>query len=203
MTVTAAERGERRDMSSMREIYIVATASADRVDTEALTEALRADDVEISIDQNGVFCSIKAEQSRVEIRFESRSEPLGWAPELLEGPGDVREFLQNARGFYRISFEPGQPQNSVAVFEALWAARTLLELVDGVCVDTSAFKLHDQQDIEEITELDFDIRDHITVHGVDMPGQASQLWVHTHGMSKFGVPDVEMFFIHEDDVPAR
>jgi len=89
----------------------------------------------------------------------------------------------------------------VAVFEALWTVRMLLELAEGVAVDASAFKLHSSQDVEEITELDFDIRDHVTIHAVEL-GEKGKLWVHSHGLQKFGSADVEMFGIDEDDLPA-
>jgi hypothetical protein len=90
----------------------------------------------------------------------------------------------------------------VAVFEALWAVRTLLELVQGLAIDTTAFKLHASQDVEEITELDFDIRDHLTIHAQQLGADGKTTWVHTHGLAKFGAQEVELFNIAEDDMAA-
>lgn len=188
-------------MSTLRETYIVATEKTAPIDREAVKEAFESDDVSLVFDEEGVLFSVRAESSRVDVTFESRLAPLGWTPELLTGTPELREKLREARGFYRISFEPGQPQPSVAVFEALWTVRLLIELVQGVAIDVTAFKLHSPQDIEEITELDFDIRDHVTIHAMEL-GEGGKMWVHTHGLSKFRCPEVEMFAIAEDDLPA-
>jgi len=188
-------------VSTLRETYIVATEKTAPIEREAVTRAFESDDVTLVFDEEGVLFSVRADSSRVEVKFESRFEPLGWTPDLLSGTPELREKLKEARGFYRVSFEPGQPQPSVAVFEALWTVRLLVELVEGVAIDVTAFKLHSPQDIEEITELDFDIRDHVTIHAIEF-GEGGRMWVHTHGLSKFKSPEVEMFAIAEDDLPA-
>lgn len=189
-------------MSGLREVYIVAAASPEPLPPEVITEAFEADDVRVLLGEEGTLFSLRAETSRVDVRFEARLAPLGWSPDLLTGTPELRAQLEQARGFYRISVEPGQPQASVAAFEALWTVRTLLELTEGVAVDVTAFKLHASMDVEEITELDFDIRDHLAVHAEQLAGGERSYWVHTHGMAKFAAPDVEMFHIAEDDLPA-
>lgn len=189
-------------MTGRRDVYIVATDSAEPLTPEIVTEAFEAEEVEVVFGEDGCLFSVRAEQSRVDVRFEARLNPLGWTPDLLIGSPELRELLEQAHGFYRVSFEPGVPQPSIAAFEALWTVRTLLELVDGVAIDTTAFRLHSALDVEEITELDFDIRDHVTVHAQPMGDGERNNWVHTHGMSKFAAPDVEMFHISEDDLPA-
>lgn len=188
-------------MSTLREIYIVATEETSPLSSEAIKEAFASDDVGLVFDEDGALFSVRADSSRVDVRFEARPEALGWTPELLTGTPELRAQLKAARGFYRVAFEPGRPQPSVAVFEALWTVRLLIELVQGVAVDSSSFKLHSPQDIEEITELDFDIRDHVTIHAMEL-GESGKMWVHTHGLSKFRCPEVEMFAIAEEDLPA-
>lgn len=188
-------------MTALREVYIVATDTADPLAPEVLTEAFAGEDVQVTFGEDGCLFSVKAETTRVDVRFESRLSPLGWTPDLLTGTPELRAALEQARGFYRVAYVPGQPQPSIATFEALWTVRTLLELVDGVAVDTIAFKLHSPMDIEEITELDFDIRDHVTVHAQALGG-GGKAWVHTHGMAKFAASDVEMFNISEADLSA-
>ncbi len=186
----------------MREAYIVATEAAEPLAPEVLAEAFEAEDVKLVFGEDDCLFSVRAEATRVDVKFEPRFTALGWTPELLTGTAELREQLQHAHGFYRVSFEPGMPQPSIAAFEALWAVRTLLELTDGVAVDVTAFKLHSATDVEEITELDFDIRDHITVHAEPLGDGERNNWVHTHGMAKFAAPDVEMFHISEDDLAA-
>lgn len=189
-------------MTGAREVYIVATDSPEELAPELLTEAFEAEDVKLVFGENGCLFSVCSEASRVDVKFERRLRPLGWTPGLLTGSSELRNLLEKAKGFYRVSFEPTQAQPTVAGFEALWAVRTILELCDGVAVDVTAFKLHSPMDVEEITELDFDIRDHFTVHAQPIGVGERSHWVHTHGMAKFGAPDVEMFHISEDDLAA-
>jgi hypothetical protein len=186
----------------LKDVYIVATASAKPVGDELLKEAFESDEIELKLGEDGCLFSVRAEATRIDVRFESRKEDLGWSPELLSGSPQSHETLQGSRGFYRFSFEPGKPQATVAVFEALWCVRTLLEIVDGVAIDITAFKLHTQEDIEELTELEFDIRDHIALHAVEAGTTESPLWIHSHGMAKFGMWDVEVFNLGEPDLKA-
>ena len=114
----------------------------------------------------------------------------------------TRHYHMDAGKLSRSTLSDANAQRPVAVFEALWAVRTLLELTAGVVVDVMAFKIHGPEDIEEITELDFDIRDHLTIHAMEIGEKDKSYWVHTHGMAKFGQLDVEMFNITEEDLAA-
>lgn len=191
-------------MTGLREVYIVACDSSEALAPEIVREAFEAEDVKVVFGEDGALFSVRADESRVDVKFETRLAPLGWTPEILTGTPELRAMLEQARGFYRVSYEPGKPQPSVAAFEALWAVRTLLELLEGVGIDVTSFKLHAPLDVEEITELDFDIRDHVTVHAEAIGEGERNLWVHTHGMAKFSAPDVEMFHLTEDDLaPAE
>lgn len=184
----------------MKEVYVVASPDPKPVALDALREAFEGEDVQFVTDEDGLFFSVRSDTSRVDCRFEARAERLGWSPELLSGTEACHQALRKARGFYRFSFEPGKPQSSVAVFEALWCVRTLLEHAEGVVVDTTAFRLHTSEDVTEITEFDFDIRDHVTLHAVDAGQGDRRWWVHTHGLSKFGQADVEVFNLAEEDL---
>ncbi len=187
-------------MSALRETYIVATPALEPLSRAQITDAFETEDVKVTFELDGALFSVQADESRVDVRFEVRSEALGWTPELLTGTPELRSRLEQARGFYRVSFAYGVPQPSVAVFEALWTVRMLVELVEGVTVDVTSYKIHSPQDVEEITELDFDIRDHLTIHAMELSDH--KLWVHSHGLIKFASPEVEMFGISEDDLPA-
>ncbi|MGA9524426.1 MAG: hypothetical protein WBV82_23425 [Myxococcaceae bacterium] len=183
-------------------MYILATRSTEPVPLEALQETIEGEGVEFVTDVPGLLCSIRSGDSRTDIRFETLDGVLGETPEFLTGSEEALEFLKTAQGFYRISLENTGVQASVAVFEALWCARALMEHVEGVLLDVTAFKVHDPSDIEEITELDFDIRDHIDLHAIAVAEGESPLWVHTHGMEKFGAQDVEIFQLNSEDLPA-
>lgn len=185
----------------MRETYILATRSEAPLSLDALRQEFESEEIRFEPVEAGWGFTLKAEGSEVQIRFEALEASLGWTPELLTGTDPARDLLNAARGFYRIAFEPGQPQPSVAVFEALWAARLLMEHVEGVLLDVTSFKLHEPSDVVEITELEFDIRDHVTLHAVEAPEGAGPLWVHSHGMEKFGTRNVEVFRLEEEDLP--
>ena len=188
----------------MREIYILATLADAPVPLEELRSSFESEQVKLAASQDGQGFVLSAEEVELAVRFESRTQPLGWSPDLLTGSGEAKALLERARGFYRLSFEPGHPQPSVAVFEALWCVRTLMEHMEGVLLDVTAFKLHDGGDVVEITELDFDIRDHVNLHAVEATTGETPLWIHSHGMEKFGRRDVEIFHLAEEDLlPAE
>ncbi len=187
----------------MKEVYILAAPSAEPLAVEAMIEALEADDVTLQPLEGEHGFTLRAGESAVEVRFETLAGPLGWTPDFLTGSDESQELLKTARGFYRISYELGRPQPSVAVFEALWCARTIMELLgDGALLDVTAFKLHDAEDVREITELEFDIRDHVNLHAVQVAEGNTPLWVHSHGMEKFGTRDLEVFQLADEDLPA-
>lgn len=185
----------------MKETYILATASEAPLSMDALRHEFESEEIAFETLSTGWGFLLTAEGSQVQVRFESLEASLGWTPDLLVGTDAARALLKSARGFYRISFEPGQPQPSVAVFEALWCARMLMEQAQGVLLDVTAFKLHEANDVVEITELEFDIRDHVALHAVEAPEGAGPLWVHSHGMEKFGTRNVEVFRLEEEDLP--
>ncbi len=187
----------------MKELYILATEEAQPASLAAVKETLASEEVQF-IDKPGLFFCVKTEDLEIDVRFEELSQPLGWTPDLLNGTEESHQTVRKARSLYKISFAPGQPQPSVAVFEALWCARALMEHLPAVLLDVSAYKLHAPDDVVEITELDFDIRDHISLHAVQAGDGEHGLWVHSHGMEKFACPDVEAFNLAEDDLlPAE
>jgi hypothetical protein len=188
----------------LKEIYILATEGQRPIPLDELREPFESEDVDFIPADKGTPWSfdLKAEESHVRVRFESLDASMGWSPNLLTGSDEAHQLLRKARGFYRIEIEPGKPQGSVAVFEALWTARALMERIPGVLLDITAFKLHEPTDVEEITELEFDIRDHVNLHAVQATDTDAPLWVHSHGLEKFGSPDVEMFGLGEKDLAA-
>jgi hypothetical protein len=188
----------------VKEIYILATESPEPPPLESVKVAMESDEAHVSPDENGCLFTLRTHESVISVRF--AKELSGPATNLkLTGSDDSLEKLRAAKGFYWIAFEPGKPQPSVGVFEALWCARSLMEQLPGVLIDLTAFKVHDSQDVVEITDLEFDIRDHVNLHAVDLAhGGDSPLWVHSHGMEKFGVRDVEAFHLGQGDLmPAE
>jgi hypothetical protein len=181
--------------------YLLAVERVQPVSLDVLKQSLEDEGVQFS-EEGGVLLSVRVNGARTDITYEKIKSPIKAPGDFITGSDESVEMLRKAKAIYRISFEPAQPQASVAVFEALWCVRALMEQVAGALLDVTAFKLHDAHDVEEITELEFDIRDHINLHAVEATEGASPLWVHTHGMEKFGARDVEAFNLSEEDLPA-
>ncbi len=189
----------------MKEVYIVATEDAEPLGPDAIGEAFETDDVTVELEETPGSFRLRSAEAQIAVRFEALESPLGWTPELLTGSEGAHARLRRARGLYRVAYEtPPGSQPTVGVFEALWCVRGLLERREGVLLDASAFKLHEEDDVREITELDFDIRDHVNLHAVEAAPGDAPLWVHSHGMAKFGQRDVEIFHLSEADLlPAE
>jgi len=186
----------------VKDIYIVATLSDAPVDFAAIDEELDADDLLFSGDEGRWSFRYESGSGPLEVRFEAREEALGETPELLSGNPANLDVLRRAKGFYRIAFPTNEAHPPLIVVEALVLARIILASTEGVLLDISSFKVHGEQDVEEIIDLDFDIRDHLSIHVQQLTDGESPLWVHTHGMEKFGVRDVELFHISEDELDA-
>ena len=188
----------------MREIYVLAAAETAPVSLELVREALESDESHVIPGENGSLFTLRMHEMNIAVRFQARRPKSRLGRNHLTGTDESLATLKRARGMYSIAFEPGKPQPSVGVFEALWCARGLLERQEGVLVDASAFKVHEEEDVREITELDFDIRDHVNLHALEAAPGDAPLWVHSHGMAKFGQRDVEIFQLSEDDLlPAE
>jgi hypothetical protein len=186
----------------LREVYIVATEQTESLASGVLAEAFSAEDAGFKLAEDGSGFSLTSAESTVSVRFEALEAAIGWTPDLLTGSDEAHGMFRRARGFYRIAFEPGVPGPTAAVFEALGCARALLERLPGVLLDVTAFKLHELEDVAEITELDFDIRDHVNLHAVEVAEGDAPYWVHSHGMEKFGTRELEVFRLSEDDLRA-
>jgi hypothetical protein len=188
----------------VKEVYLVAIARASAIPEDTLRAAFESEEMAYTPAPDGQGFTLEAEGSRVEVVFESRPTPTEWTSDLFSGSDTALESLSHARAFYRFAFETGGAQPTVPVFVALMCARIVLTHADGVLVDITSSKVHDSEDVAEITELDFDIRDHVNLHAVEVIEGETPLWVHSHGMEKFGARDLEIFHLGEQDLlPAE
>jgi uncharacterized protein YegJ (DUF2314 family) len=188
----------------VKEVYLLAMARASAVPIEALRASFESEEMSFTPASDGQGFTIEAEGSKIEVVFESRPTPEEWTADLFSGSEPALEALARARSFYRFAFEPGSPQPTVPVFVALMCARIVLLHSEGVMVDITSSKVHEPDDVGELTELDFDIRDHLNLHAVEVIEGETPLWVHTHGMEKFGARDLEIFHLGEQDLlPAE
>jgi uncharacterized protein YegJ (DUF2314 family) len=188
----------------VKEVYLVALEGAQPVPTEALLAAFEAEELAFTPAAEGHGFTLEAEDARVEVVFESRPAPREWTADLFSGSAPALETLGKAHSFYRLAFELNAVQPTVPVFAALLCSRVLLAHAPGVLVDITSSKVHESDDVAEITELDFDIRDHVNLHAVEVIEGETPLWVHSHGMEKFGARDLEIFHLGEQDLlPAE
>jgi hypothetical protein len=187
----------------VKELFVVASTQAQPLAIETLREVFESDDVQIVTDDPAVLFSVRSGDTRVDVTFHAKGYQLPVNRDLLTGSDEAKATFKKAKSYYSVAFEPAKPQPSVAVFEALWCGRSLMEqLGSAILLDVQSYKLHDAEDVVEITELEFDIRDHINLHAVEVSGQGGRLWVHCHGMEKFGGRDIEVFNLNEDDLMA-
>ncbi|WP_257460198.1 DUF2314 domain-containing protein [Archangium lipolyticum] len=188
----------------MKEVYLVASSRGSPVSLEALRASFESEEMTFLPGADGKGFNVEAEGVRVEVVFEQRPTPQEWTSDLFSGSEPALSSLGRARSFYRFAFEVGSPQPTVPVFVALMCARILLLHAEGVLVDITSSKVHEAEDVAELTELDFDIRDHLNLHAVEVIEGDTPLWVHSHGMEKFGARDLEIFHLGEQDLlPAE
>jgi len=187
------------------EVYLLATEQEGPAPLDALRASFATDEVEFTPNEDGQGFVLRADSSEVHVRLTVGPDGLPkFNKAAYSGSPEAFSRLGKAKAYYHLSLEPGGAQPTLPVFEALWAVRTLLEHVPGVLVDLAAFKLHEPEDVVEITELDFDIRDHVHLHAVEVTEGDTPLWVHSHGMEKFGARDLEIFHLAEQDLlPAE
>ncbi|MDY7230646.1 hypothetical protein [Hyalangium rubrum] len=187
----------------MKEVYVLAIESSSAIPLGELRPLFELDEMSFLPAEDGEGFALEAEGVRVEVRFDNEGPAEAADLNLLTGSEESQQFLQRASGFYRLSIVPGSgPQPTVPVSEALRCVRKLMEHSQGVLLDRTAHKLHDVADVVEIVELDFDIRDHVNLHAVAAIEGDTPLWVHSHGMEKFGSRDLEIFHLGEDDLLA-
>jgi uncharacterized protein YegJ (DUF2314 family) len=191
----------------VKELYLLAVERSSPIPLEMLRDTFEADAEDVltfAPDADGQGFSVEMEGARVAVCFEARPTPEDWALNLFTGNEAVLEKLGQAQGFYRLSFRPGPPHPTLSVFVALMCARVLMQHAGGVLVDITALKVHDAEDVADLTELDFDIRDHVNLHAVEVIEGETPLWVHSHGMEKFGARDLEIFHLGEQELlPAE
>lgn len=142
-------------------------------------------------------CSLQVERVDPE-----SNEPLSFDPDLLEAAGLTREMLDQFnrpawRAMLRMEAPGGDVQDTV-VF-ATKIAKRLAELAGGIVMDVCAYRFFGPNGWPVDGPVgDFDVREHVHTHlatGFDEVANTS--WVHTHGLTKFGRPELEIY-----DVPA-
>lgn len=128
---------------------------------------------------------------------------LAAPPALLERleTGD-RRLLETARATYRLSVNrPGSNPANAVRFQ-VHVADALLDRAAGVTLDPEMQLVWGSDAWRAARELgELDVRRHVVIHAEPLP--AGKVWLHTHGLIKFGRPDLEMSDVAEAQVESR
>ena len=145
----------------------------------------------VALSPAGGVCSLRVE------RPESEAQGLSLPAEMLEVSGLTEEMLAKFnRPAWRMIIEMAKPAEDVleTVIFCTRLTQRLAALGDGVVMDTYAYRFFGPEGwpVEE-PNPEFDVREHMHIHIESDSG-----WVHTHGLIKFGRPEMEIY-----DVPAE
>lgn len=145
----------------------------------------------VAIGPEGGTCILRVEQA------EPQSQGLSLAPEMLEPSGLTEEMLAKFnQPRWRVVLEMTAPGNEVreTVIFITRLAQRLASLGDGVVMDTSAYRFFGPAGwkVKE-PQPEFDVLQHVHIHIEPDSG-----WFHTHGLIKFGRPELEVY-----DVPPE
>ena len=144
-----------------------------------------------AIAPGGGACGIRVEQ------VSPGSQPLSLPGETLESSGlteaTLAKFNQPAwRAIIQME-APGKEVRETVVF-ATQLAKRLAALADGIVMDTSAWRFFGPTGWPVENPIgEFDAREHVHLHI-----EAESRWFHTHGLIKFGRPEMEIY-----DVPPE
>ncbi len=106
------------------------------------------------------------------------------APEALE-------VLLKATYVYRVRFTSREPGSLNYLAHAIKTAESLAKAVHGVVRDVHTGLIFTADGLRRVLKSnEYRISDHVLTHAVAEP-DGRGLWVHTHGLVKFGRPDLE------------
>jgi hypothetical protein len=147
----------------------------------------------VAISPGGGGCSLQVERV-------AQPRELSMAPQMLAVAGLTEEMLTKFNHpIWQVILAMESPGKDVAetVVFATRIAQRLAALADGIVWDTPAFRFFGPagwpvgEPIPEFAQ--FDVREHVQLHI-----ETDSRWFHTHGLVKFGRPDLEIY-----DVPAE
>ena len=140
----------------------------------------------VAISPAGGLCSLSVE------RIEAEPEALSFEPVMLEVSGLTEETLAKFnRPAWRVIIEMANPAEDVreTVIFATRLAQRLAALGDGIVMDTGAYRFFGPEGWPiENPNPEFDAREHVHIHLESDSG-----WLHTHGLIKFGRPEMEIY----------
>lgn len=148
----------------------------------------------VTISSAGGGCALRVEPVEA-----GAADGLAMEPESMEAAGLTAEMLAKYnQPKWRAVVQMSVPSDDVreTVLFATNLTKRLAALGDGIIMDVCACRFFGPAGWEVNEPLpDFDAREHVHVHIVQ-DGNAS--WFHTHGLVKFGRPELEIY-----DVPAE
>lgn len=106
---------------------------------------------------------------------------------------EVVDELLHATWCYRIRVVISESDDLSYLARSLTTAASLARAVNGVIRDVQTKLVFTPREARKILKSpEFLISDHVLTHTLVDPDGGTGLWIHTHGMGKFGRPDIEM-----------
>jgi hypothetical protein len=145
----------------------------------------------VAISPGGGACSLRVEH------VEGQSEGLSLDPATFEASGLTEQTLAKFnQAVWRVILQmetPGKDVQETVIFATRLVQR-LAALGDGIVMDTAAYRFFGPEGwpVEEPIG-DFDAREHVHIHI-----ESDSRWFHTHGLIKFGRPEMEIYEVPEE-----
>jgi len=167
----------------------MAGPAAGKPTAENMAGPLQAGDY-VAISPGKGMCSLTVE------RVETQAEPLSFEPPLMEASGLTAEMLAKFnQPVWRVIIQIQDPGKDIigSVRFATQLAQRLASLADGIVMDTAAYRFFGPAGWAVENPLgEFDAREHVHIH---IEGDTG--WFHTHGLIKFGRPELEIYDVPE------
>ncbi len=145
----------------------------------------------VAISPGKCMCSLSVE------RVETQAEPLSFEPAVMEASGLTEETLAKFnQPVWRVIIQMHDPGNDIigGVQFATRLALRLASLADGVVMDSAAYRFFGPTGWPVENPIgEFDAREHVHIH---IEGDTG--WFHTHGLLKFGRPELEIYDVPEN-----
>jgi hypothetical protein len=150
----------------------------------------------VAVSPGGGTCTLQVERMNAQ-----SSDALSLDPATLPAAGLTEEMLAKFnQPSWRAIIQMQVPAEDVreTVIFATNLAKRLAILSDGIVMDTCAYRFFGPAGWPvENPIAEFDAREHVHVHIETGEGEAGS-WFHTHGLTKFGRPEMEIYDVPSD-----
>jgi len=140
---------------------------------------------------------------KCDIMVEALQEAMGVPVDTEYLEREDRHLLRRSAGrLYTLRCSSPEGKEMEGVLYVVAVADALLELVGGVILDHASQTAWGRSDWKaHVSWTTFRVADHIRIHSIH-DAEETALWMHTHGLVKFGRPELELISVHPGYVTA-